>query len=216
MQKEKVATPKRPYWHELSGLFAEEKACIASFLALETAELIEGVKPANLLNITNRPRACGRNLYLLWKRYGAELLRQSGLDVREIADRGRGVLLFIYHRRALQGLLQRPNMKAFLARAGHENSADLGGILDALQARIQHDDFPHEIGALLGYPLKDVAGFMGWAALPGTAQGPWKIFGAPEKSLRLAEEFLNCRCRMAQRLSRTVNPVDCLKLPCAA
>lgn len=216
MQNHKPALPKRPYWHELSGLFAEEKACIASFLALETAELIEGVKPANLLNIANRPRACGRNLYQLWKRYGAELLRKSGFDVREIADRGRGVLLFIFDRRALQGLLQRPNMQTVLAKAGHENPANLDGILDVLQFRIQCDDFPHEIGALLGYPLKDVAGFMGWAALPGTAQGPWKIFGAPEKSLRLAEEFLNCRCRMAQRLSQTADPVDCLKLSCAA
>jgi hypothetical protein len=216
MQNKKLVPPKRPCWHELSKLFADEKACLASFLALETAELIEGVKPANLLNIANRKQACGRNLYLLWKRFGTELLEQSGLEVREIIDRGRGVLLFIHHRSSLQRLLLRPNMKAFLVKAGHDNPSALDEILDALQERIQRDNFPHEIGALLGYPLKDVAGFMGWAELPGTAQGPWKIFGAPEKSLRLAEEFLNCRCRMAQRLSGAVNPVECLKIACAA
>ena len=42
-------------------------------------------------------------------------------------------------------------------------------------------------------------------------QGPWKIYGDPAPSLRLAEEFLQCRCRMARRLTICTNPFDCLQ-----
>ncbi|WP_305046793.1 DUF3793 family protein [Geoalkalibacter sp.] len=207
---------KRPIWNEFAARFRDEKDCLASFLALETAEILEGAKPANLLNLVNRERPCGRNLYKLWQRHGAELLRQSGLEYHVMAERGSSMLLFLYERAALEQTLARANVRALLSKAGHDAPADLQSTLETLHGRFLAGRIPHEIGALLGYPLKDVAGFMGWAALPASGQGPWKIYGAPEKSLRLAEAFLDCRCRMAHRLARCANPVECLKLARAA
>jgi len=99
----------------------------------------------------------------------------------------------------------------FLRKAGYSDPTDLNRTLAELKSRFAGKHFPHEVGAILGYPLKDVAGFMGWAPLPVTGQGPWKICGPPERSLSLAEEFLNCRCRMAQRLACCSTPFDCLK-----
>jgi hypothetical protein len=72
-------------------------------------------------------------------------------------------------------------------------------------------DFPHEVGVFLGYPLKDVAGFMGWVDLPVTCQGPWKIYGNPDRSLALADGFRACRLRMDQRLRCCANASDCLR-----
>ena len=40
--------PQAPTWHQLAPRFAGERECMAAFLALETAEVLEGVKPANL------------------------------------------------------------------------------------------------------------------------------------------------------------------------
>ncbi|WP_255396957.1 DUF3793 family protein [Geobacter sp. DSM 9736] len=51
--------------------------------------------------------------------------------------------------------------------------------LSDLKSHLTGKSFPHEIGIFLGYSLKDVIGFMGWAPLPFTCQGPWKIFGDP-------------------------------------
>jgi hypothetical protein len=213
MMQHQSSTPnRRPAWFELGNRFADERECLASFLALETAEILEGVKPANLINIADRRRACGRNLHSLWRRYGAALLRRSGLRVREMAQRDDAVLLFIYHEASLVELLSRKNVATFLGKAGYGNTADLETTLAQLQGRMDGDGFPHEIGVFLGYPLKDVAGFMGLAPLPVTGQGLWKIFGPPEKSLQLAETFLDCRCRMARRLARCATPVECLKV----
>lgn len=212
MQHQRSDSERRPLWHELAGRFADEKECLAAYLALASAEVLDGEKPANLINIANRRRPCGRNFYRIWQRHGANLFQQSGLAVRELADRGHSVLLLIYRPQTLSALLARPNVAGFLRKAGYARPEDLQTALLELQLRVSAAGFPHEIGVFLGYPLKDVAGFMGWAPLPFTCQGPWKIYGDPAGSLDLAEAFLQSRCRMARRLRCCSTPVDCLQM----
>ena len=77
--------------------------------------------------------------------------------------------------------------------------------------RVQANDFPHEIGIFLGYPLKDVLAFMGQVRLAFSCQGPWKIYGKPDQSLELADRYRHCRCRMAVRLQECTDPAECLR-----
>lgn len=197
-------------WQDVAGRFDDPRECLASFLALETAEVIAGEKPANLLGIANRRRPCGRNLYNLWKEWGAEVLAESGLAVRELADRGDSILLLIYRAEALGELVRRPSASAILGRAGYGDLSDLDQVLGELAARTTGEAFPHEIGVFLGYPLKDVAAFMGLVRIPFACQGPWKIFGDPRESLRLAEVFRCCRARMAEHLVGCASALECL------
>jgi len=207
-----IASWRRPVWQEFSRHFADDRECLAAFLALEAAELLEGVKPANMVNVSNRRRPCGRNLYQLWKKNGVALLRESGLAARELADRGDSLLLFIYRPNALKQLLARKSVSVILQKAGYSEPGDPEKVLAELQFRLTGGGFPHEIGAILGYPLKDVVGFMGWARLEFTCQGPWKIYGDPRESLRLAATFQHCRSRMAGRLACGAPPCYCLRV----
>lgn len=202
---------RRPLWHDLAERFADERDCLAAFLALETAEVLDGDKPANLINVPNRRRPCGRNLYQLWRRHGAALMGQSTLVVRELVDRGDSLLLLFYQPQTLAALLAKANVAGFLLQAGYPRPVVVDSALAELQERFATMGFPHEIGVFLGYPLKDVAGFLGWVKLPVTCQGPWKIYGNPGKSLALADGFRACRRRMAYRLSRCAAAVDCLR-----
>ncbi len=202
----------RPKWQELSRRFPDDRDCLASFLVLEAAEVLEGVKPANLVNVANKRRQCGRNLYALWKTHGPALLRGSGLEARELVDRGNSVLLLLYRSDALRQLLARKSVAIILRKAGYREPADLENTLAELRSRLTGEGFPHEIGVFLGYPLKDVIGFMGWAQLPFTCQGPWKIFGDPGASLRLAELHRHSRCKVSLRLSASDCPRECLQL----
>lgn len=197
-------------WQWLSERYTRDRDCLASFLALELAEVLHGAKPANLVSLANKRRPCGRNLYLLWKEHGVALLKESGLKVKVLADRGTSVLLLCYREPALRSLLERKSVQVILARAGYREPRDFSRVLAELEERVAGDGFPHEIGVFLGYPLKDVVGFLGWAPLSFTCQGPWKIFGKPEESLRLAEVHRECRCRMSQKLASGCNPHDCL------
>ena len=201
----------RPGWQDLSVRFPDDRDCLASFLALELAEVLRGAKPANLVCLANKRRACGRNLYLLWKEHGAELLEESGLRGKLLVDRGNSLLLLLYSQQALGSLLRQKATQVILSKTGYPDPSDLEGALCELKMRVAGEGFPHEIGVFLGYPLKDVVGFLGWAPLSFTCQGPWKIFGNPAPSLRLAELHRECRCQMSQQLASGCNPHDCLK-----
>jgi hypothetical protein len=204
---------KRPLWYDISGRFPEPRHCLASFLALEGAEVLAGVKPANLVNLPNRVRPCGRNLYTLWKGEGRGLLEESGLAARELVDRGDSLLLLLYSPAAIEALLRGPAAGAVLRRTGYDSLPDADATLEHLASRFI-GGFPHEIGAFLGYPLKDVAAFMGWVSLPFACQTLWKVYGDPRQSLRLAETFLCCRQQMARRLACCDDPLACLAPRC--
>jgi len=198
-------------WQEYLARFADDAESLASFLALEGAEVLQREKPANLLNLANRPGPCGRNLYLLWREHGEALVRESGLQSRVLADRGTSILLLLYRTDALRELLARKSVRVILSRAGYREPHDLEKTLRELQSRLAGDRFPHEIGVFLGYPLKDVVGFLGWPGVSFTCQGPWKIFGNPKESLRLAARHRLCRCRVSLLLDYGCSPHDCLK-----
>jgi hypothetical protein len=201
----------RPGWQELSERFPDDRDCLASYLVLEVAEVLQGAKPANLVAIANKRRPCGRNLYLLWKEHGSALLASSGLQVRELADRGSSLLLLLYRPEALRALLALKSVSVILTKSGYATPGDPEKVLAELEKRVAGEGFPHEIGVFLGYPLKDVVGFMGLARLSFTCQGPWKIFGDPSQSLSLAQRHRECRCRMSQQLASGCNPHDCLQ-----
>jgi hypothetical protein len=204
--------PPPPSWHSLTERFPDNRACLASFLALESAEIIAGVKPGNLVNIVNRVRHCGRNPYELWHIHGEALLAGTELRAFVLLDRGSSLLLYLYRRDLLQNVLDHRPVSAILGDCGYRDPARLIPTLDELRARVATGPFPHEIGIFLGYPLKDVLAFMGQIDLPFTCQGPWKIYGKPEHSLELAECYRKCRCRMGRRLRRCADPEACLRL----
>lgn len=205
----KTASP--PPWHTLAVRFPEGRECLASFLALESAEIIAGVKPGNLVNVANRQRPCGRNPYQLWHAHGDSLLAGSELEAMVLLDRGSSLLLYLYRRDLLQMILARKAVATILEKCRYREPCDLSLALAQLQTRVAQGSFPHEIGIFLGYPLKDVLAFMGSIALPFACQGPWKIYGRPEQSLELADRFRQCRCHMASRLQSCVDPVAFLR-----
>lgn len=206
-------TVAKPYqrWHDLAGHFTCARECFAAYLALEAAEVVEGEKPGNLVNLVNRTRACGLNPYRLWKEHGASLLAGSGLQGIAMVDRGNSLLLYLYREDLLARLLEKKGVSIILRKQGYDPTTSPQKILQQLGQRILGHDFPHEIGIFLGYPLKDVLAFMGHIRLAFSCQGPWRIYGNPRASLELADRFRECRSRMADRLCATANPVSCLK-----
>jgi hypothetical protein len=207
------AKAPRPFWARLAECFPDEKECLAAYVALETAEVLAEAKPASLLSIPNRERSCGRNLYTLWKNHGHELLANTPLQACELVDRGSYLMILFSHKVHFKRHLARRDISALLKRAGHGNNVTPDQILQKLTAQLQQGHFPHEIGLLLGYPPKDVAAFMGLISIPFTCQGPWKIYGNPGESLRLAENFRRCRSLMTEHLSQCASAIQCLSNP---
>lgn len=205
-----AASNHTPLWQSVSRRFPQGKDCLASFLAYETAELLDGVKPANLVNISDRPQPCGRNLFRLWMTHGEELLQTTGLALNILRQTSDNLLLFIYRPDLLKDLVAKPPVQALLRQAGYPQTTETERLLTELESHLGDDAFPHEIGIFLGYPPKDVAAFMGLVHLPFACQGPWKIFGRPDKSLRVAESHRASRSRMIRLLATASSASACL------
>jgi hypothetical protein len=202
---------QRCNWLELTRDFPDERECLAAFLALETAEVLAGAKPANLIRLGNRRQSCGRNLFLLWRAFGVSLLADSGLQALPLRESGEGSLLLFFSGTLLYRQLRDPAVAAFLQQLGYPPPGDLPGTLAELQRRFRAGSaLPHEIGLFLGYPLKDVAGYMGRTDLPCTGCRMWRIYGDPTPSLALSDRFIVCRNLMAKRLRATRSPMALL------
>ena len=202
--------PGRCPWIALGWRFDDDRDCLASFLALESAEVLAGVKPANLFRLADKSQPCGRTLYRLWLRYGEEILADSPLRLR-VLRRGDDALLLLAYREELLGRrLQARCARTFLGRCGYAPGGGLDVCLGRLEERVSDGGIPHEIGVFLGYPLKDVAGFIGWNDLPVSCQRLWKIYGKSRRSLELAERYENSRQGMACALAAGVSPAALL------
>jgi len=177
--------------------------CLTAHLMLECSEVLAGAKPANLISLVNRTRSCGRNLYQLWQHHHKDLAKRlTDLNFMVLQTRERALLLLCYNHTRLEHHLSHAGIRALLHKAGYDAETSGDALLDELCRRIgSNDSFPHEIGLFIGYPAKDVAAFMGLVKLPFSCQGPWKIFGNPEHSLGLAEQYRCCRQRMAAILA---------------
>ena len=206
----KTSGCRKPVWMDMAGLYPDDRDCLAAFIAFRAAEVLAGIKPSSLINLVNRPIRCGKNLYALWKEHGEEILLDSALEAKVMTDRTDSMLLLIYDRAALKLILSRRSVQVLLRKSGYRDGLHVDALLTEFASRFDQGWVPHEIGIVLGYPLKDVAGFLGLGRLRFSCQGPWRIYGNPRESLLLAERHFHCRCRMAGLLLSGCAPCDCL------
>lgn len=62
-------------------------------------------------------------------------------------------------------------------------------------------EIPHEVGLALGYPIKDVLGFMGHADLVCTGQCGWRVYGNPAPSLEANRRFHSARVQAMRHVA---------------
>lgn len=201
--------PSENISQQITSRFPVPVECLAAHLLLECSEVMAGIKPASLVSLVNRTRPCGRNLYQLWQSHHEELsLYFADISFKLLQITERALLLFCYQPGQLEAHLAHPGIRVLLGRAGYDPDMSGEDLLAELCRRIENSaTFPHEIGLFIGYPTKDVAAFMGLVRLPFSCQGPWKIYGNPDKSLQLANRFKACRSRMTELLSSQGAPL---------
>ena len=82
-------------------------------------------------------------------------------------------------------------LRTFIKKYGYE-STDPAYALERLRSRLaQREDFPHEIGLFLGYPLGDVIGFIKNAGQNCKCVGCWKVYCNECEAIRLLPDLRN-------------------------
>ncbi len=76
----------------------------------------------------------------------------------------------------------------------------------------ERGEIPHEIGLALGYPVKDVLGYMGLQSLTCTGCCGWRIYGDPTPSLAMSYACQDATRRalrlLYQPANQSYNPAD--------
>lgn len=157
---------------------------LAEYLLVKTAAVIMGVKPAVLLRLTKG--VCQRNAewYEHFRAFAEEMQSILKLEGMVLKETEKDLQVLFYEKRALERMLLRPENRAFLSGFGYGGCGTAEEHLLRLRERFSSPEFPHEIGLFLGYPKKDVEGFVrtpgGGRSVP---RGLWRVFGSAGESM---------------------------------
>lgn len=100
-------------------------------------------------------------------------------------------LFYVYRRRQLHQVLLVKENQDFLEGCGYTEFLE-EHCLDMLRDRLRLQDFPHEIGVFLGYPLDDIKEFIRHKGCDCPCQGCWKAYTNLESAKRTFEQYRTC------------------------
>ena len=146
-------------------------------LVRQCAPTLAGMKPGSIFCFHHSSLEVSRQKVCQWN----EQLTPLGLTVQILLERpgSDSVIVFVYRHDRLEQMLADDAYQRFLTQAGYAGT-DLAGLLEQLACRLRtQPEFPHEIGVFLGYPLRDVIGFIENHGQNFTCCGFWKSYGDP-------------------------------------
>ncbi len=173
------------------------------FLMVKTAGVRSGIKSGELLRVSScyrlrhswngaEERGCPREdteICLSMK----EILDALKLSFHILKQDSESALVLFYAPELLKETLKNQETARTLEKLGYTDPASLEKSLETLSERCRNG-LSHEVGFFIGYPPKDVIGFLSGKTPEETAgsrkrKGSWRIFGEAEESLRLMELY---------------------------
>ncbi len=136
-------------------------------------------------------------------------LAQRGVTLTTLGLRSGRATLYVYRAEALEKVLRRWEIRAFLETRGYEDFT-VEGALATLRARLSREkEYPHEVGVFLGYPLADVLAFIRSGGRKCACTGCWKAYADPDAAKRTFETYHRCQAAYL-RLFHLGYPLSCL------
>lgn len=118
-----------------------------------------------------------------------------------INKESKGTKVLFINRDSLSEKLKCKKCQNFLKYLGYPKDVTVDSCLEHLIEKLEGDNFPDEIGIFLGYPIKDVVGFMGYGNYSFHNTKYWRVYGDPKPSEDLYSMFLYHREKMRHLLS---------------
>lgn len=130
-------------------------------------------------------------------------------------------MLLIYNRKLLDKVLRKKKNLKFLQDIGYRVSKkDTVKVLETLRLRYQackenlghRDNFPHEIGIILGYPEEDVRTFSQKQGNDYLLCGAWKVYHNERSARKIFDSYKRSRERALAMVLSGKNLSECKKL----
>ena len=170
-------------------------------LALQCAPVISGIKISNLLTI---PVKSLRELSVV--------LKKTELSFRILYPGRERLVILIYREAKLREYLSREEVMAFIYKCGYETS-DISKIFPVFVKRYMRymelkQNFPHELGLFLGYPIEDVEGFIKENGKNYLYSGYWKVYKDTELKIRLFKDYERVQTEIVRLLYEGLDIMD--------
>lgn len=158
--------------------------------------VILGAKPAEIISYPKFD--CSRCEKL--QAIDANFEKAVKVRYRKITQDNGQIKIIFYDPLHLYETLHDKRNRKFLVSHGYQKHGTMDEYLNLLVERIQVGDCPDEIGVFLGYPLKDVLGYIGHPSLKLTKIQYWRVYGdervSDEKYQRIVDTRNEMKCMM--------------------
>jgi hypothetical protein len=176
-------------------------------MAMQCAPLITGLKISNLLNIRREDFVSMQ-----------EIVKHSQFSWYLLFENEEKITVLLFHRESLESYLGKRQVRKILKQTGYVNLS-FDCILKEFSIRYRgymntKNDFPHEMGLLLGYPTEDVEGFIRHRGDDCLCAGYWKVYANKERKLKIFEKFEKSKERLIQFLSYGVSMSEIIDMCC--
>lgn len=148
---------------------------------------LAGLKVGSLFSCTVE---CESQLHALVEARN-KALNHKGIYFTVLRCRNGRALIYVYRKNQLKKVLEKPEVQSFLRKMGYSSFT----WQDCRAVLIQHlsrEDFPHEIGIFLGYPLADIQGFIAHKGANYKLVGCWKVYSNEEQAKALFDSYAKC------------------------
>ena len=148
-------------------------------LALYCSQVFEKIKPSNLFSLSKYNYDVDE-LIKIWN----DDFNKHGIYFKILSTREKTSSIFCFREDLLKKFINTDETRCFLKSCGYDtNSIDV--CTDCLKERLSHNDFPHEIGLLLGYPYEDVMGFIENQSKNYLCSGYWKVYKDKDEKCKI-------------------------------
>lgn len=160
-------------------------------LVEQCAPTLAGIKVGNLFHCTLEPNDSINDVIYNWN----NSFLSKGVQIRLIKETETGALVYVFRSTLLLNVLTRQDVIRFLNDCGFCDRLNLEDYIETLRSHICDSScFPHEIGIFLGYPLRDVQGFIENKGKDFSLCGFWKVYTEPQRAEKLFAQYRKCFC----------------------
>lgn len=151
-------------------------------IVISCAPVIKAIKAGGMIILSNDMAG------IVWNS-----LLKSELSVHILYQSSQKIILYVYQKELLTSVLKKPNVQEFLKIYGYLEE-DTQAKLKILTERVktfyrEKEEFPHEIGVFLEYPLEDVIGFIKNQGRHFLLSGYWKVYHDIEKAKEIFRSY---------------------------
>lgn len=142
------------------------------YLVNHCAPTLASLKSANMFTVSLKPNENPEEWIAKWN----DTLKDKGVSAKMLRRRQSSALIYVYRRDRVEADLRREGVREILDTYGYPSS-DVEKAIEYLKVRIgASEEFPHEIGLFLGYPVGDVIGFIENRGKNCKCSGCWKVY----------------------------------------